>query len=205
MKLNAKFIKLLPLLTGESTNGNWSKQEFIVETKDNYPKRIVITNWNDQSAIFNLKENESYDFEITAESKLFNGNYYSTLVLNGSPVTTNAPISAPVSSFQPFNSALKIIEFLPESSGTSWSKKELVFEPLNNTGKRFSVSFINNKIDLTGFSIGDEVLLGFYAESREHNQRWFTEFKAWKIELTLKYKTENNQKFDDSDPNNWPF
>lgn len=188
--------------TGSSgANGNWSKQEFIVETKDTYTKRVIITNWNNQFNISNLNENDSYDFEINVESKLYNGNYYSTVVLSGNPEAMKG-IEILASNFRPFNSASKIIDFLQETSGANWSKKEVVFEPLNNTGKRFTVSFLNNKIDITEFSIGDEVLLDFFAESREYNQRWFTEFKAWKIVLTLK---GSNEIIDDSNPINWPF
>ena len=50
MKLTAKFIKLLTPQTGSSPNGNWIKQDFIVESKETYPKKVVITNWNNQFA-----------------------------------------------------------------------------------------------------------------------------------------------------------
>ena len=32
-------------------------------------------------------------------------------------------------------------------------------------------------------TIGNELLVSFDAESREYNGRWFTDLKAWKIEL----------------------
>ena len=40
MKLSAKFIKLLSPKTGASSSGNWIKQDFIVETKETYPKKV---------------------------------------------------------------------------------------------------------------------------------------------------------------------
>ena len=44
MQINGKLINLLPLQTGQGKNGNeWKKQEFILETSGQYPKKVCIT------------------------------------------------------------------------------------------------------------------------------------------------------------------
>ncbi len=48
MKLTAKISQLLPLQTGSGKNGEWKKQDFIVETGDAYPKKICISVWGDK-------------------------------------------------------------------------------------------------------------------------------------------------------------
>ena len=40
MQLTAKLIQLLPLQTGTAKNGEWKKQDFIVETNVEYPKKV---------------------------------------------------------------------------------------------------------------------------------------------------------------------
>ena len=69
MKLTAKFIKLLTPQTGSSSNANWIKQDVVVETNENYPKKVVLTNWNNQFDITSLEEDSYYDFELLLESK----------------------------------------------------------------------------------------------------------------------------------------
>ena len=48
MQLTAKLLTLLPLQTGKGKNGDWKKQDFIVETGDTYPKKICISVWGDK-------------------------------------------------------------------------------------------------------------------------------------------------------------
>ena len=48
MILKAKLTQLLPLQTGMSKNGQWRKQDIIVETDSQYPKKICISIWGDK-------------------------------------------------------------------------------------------------------------------------------------------------------------
>ncbi|CAH0994298.1 hypothetical protein EMA8858_00407 [Emticicia aquatica] len=86
MEIKGRLIHMLPLQTGEGKNGTWKKQDFVIETDGQYPKKVCISAWGDK----------------------FNENY---------------------------------------------------------------------------FNIGNDLLVSFDAESREYNGRWFTDLKAWKIEL----------------------
>jgi hypothetical protein len=85
MKLTAKFIKLLTPQTGSSSNGNWIKQDFVVETKETYPKKVVLASWNNQYDITNLQVDSYYDFELLLESKAYNGGHYSFAVIIDPP------------------------------------------------------------------------------------------------------------------------
>lgn len=47
MEISGKVIKILPLQQGVSKVGkSWSKQEFIVETMDQYPKKVLVSVFN---------------------------------------------------------------------------------------------------------------------------------------------------------------
>jgi hypothetical protein len=76
MQITAKLIQLLPLQTGVSKNGEWKKQDIIVETDGQYPKKICVAIWGDkiQSAQLAVGNRLTVDFDI--ESREFNGRWY---------------------------------------------------------------------------------------------------------------------------------
>ena len=205
MKLTAKFIKLLTPQTGSSPNGNWIKQDFIVESKETYPKKVVITNWNNQFDVTSLKVDTFYDFELLLESKAFNGSYYPSAVLIDQPQPMKMGLASLVSGFKLFQIKVKIVSISSEIQGTSWTKQEVIFEPIEQGHKSLSAIVMNKKVDLTSFSESDEVCLDFFIESREYNQKWYTDFKVWKMELIKKGRPGGNQTYNLSDPDSWPF
>ncbi|RAR73842.1 DUF3127 domain-containing protein [Flavobacterium aciduliphilum] len=76
MNIKAKLAHLLPLQTGIGKNGQWRKQDIVVETEGQYPRKICISIWGDK-----INENQlvvgnqlSIDFEL--ESREFNGKWY---------------------------------------------------------------------------------------------------------------------------------
>ena len=41
MEISGRIIQVLPLQSGTSKTGNaWKKQEYVLETKDNYPRKV---------------------------------------------------------------------------------------------------------------------------------------------------------------------
>ena len=76
MELEGKIIQINPLQSGEGKNGTWKKQEFIVETKSQYPKKVCITAWGDKIDQFNLGQNEDVKVFIELESREFNSRWY---------------------------------------------------------------------------------------------------------------------------------
>lgn len=76
MELEGKIIQINPLQTGEGKNGTWKKQDFIVETNAQYPKKICITAWGDKIDQFNLTENENVKVSIDIESREYNQRWY---------------------------------------------------------------------------------------------------------------------------------
>ena len=48
MQLTAKLTQLLPIQTGTGKNGEWKKQDIIVESDGQYPKKVCISIWGDK-------------------------------------------------------------------------------------------------------------------------------------------------------------
>lgn len=82
----------------------------------------------------------------------------------------------------------KLVKTLPEVTGQgkngSWNKQEFVIETIDQFPKKVCLSAWGDKAnDLKQFTVGDTLKVTFNVESREWNDRWFTEARAWRIEL----------------------
>ena len=76
MDIKGRIIRLLPLQTGTGKNGEWKKQEFIVETEGQIPKKICFSIWGEKISQFNMRENEEVTVSFDLESREFNGRWY---------------------------------------------------------------------------------------------------------------------------------
>ncbi|GAB3996736.1 hypothetical protein GCM10028807_40050 [Spirosoma daeguense] len=83
----------------------------------------------------------------------------------------------------------KLIKVLPEVTGQGkngpWNKQEFVLETLDSQyPKKVCMSIWGEKTgDLKQFADGDMLKATFSAESREYNDRWYTELRAFRLEL----------------------
>jgi hypothetical protein len=48
MQLTTKLTQILPIQTGRGKKGEWKKQDIIVETDGQYPKKICVSVWGDK-------------------------------------------------------------------------------------------------------------------------------------------------------------
>lgn len=76
MQLTAKLIQLLPLQTGTGKNGEWKKQDIIVETDAQYPKKVCISIWGDKINTSLLQIGKSLTISFDVESREYNGRWY---------------------------------------------------------------------------------------------------------------------------------
>lgn len=94
MQLTAKLVQLLPLQTGTGKNGEWKKQDIIVETDGQYPKKVCISIWGDKINTSQLQVGKSLNISFDVESREYNGRWY-TDVKAWKVETANGGSSAP--------------------------------------------------------------------------------------------------------------
>ncbi|TNE70570.1 DUF3127 domain-containing protein [bacterium] len=76
LELKAKVIQINPEIQGNGRNGTWRKQEIIVETGGNYPKKVCVSVWGDKIDQFGLNIGSEQTFLIDVESREYNGRWY---------------------------------------------------------------------------------------------------------------------------------
>ncbi|MBL7732946.1 MAG: DUF3127 domain-containing protein [Chitinophagaceae bacterium] len=76
MQLTAKLIQVLPLQTGNGKNGQWKKQDIIVETEGQYPKKVCVSIWGDKINEALLKTGSQLTISFDVESREYNGRWY---------------------------------------------------------------------------------------------------------------------------------
>ena len=76
MQITAKLIQLLPLQTGNGKNGEWRKQEIIVETGDKFPKKVCVSVWGDKIDETKLKPGNMLKIDFDVESREYNSRWY---------------------------------------------------------------------------------------------------------------------------------
>lgn len=81
MQLTATLIQILEAKTGIGINSPWSKKDIIVETTDEYPKKVCISIWNGRVDISELEVGKEYLFHVNVESNEYNNKWYTTLTL----------------------------------------------------------------------------------------------------------------------------
>jgi hypothetical protein len=79
MELKAKLTQLLPPQTGEGRNGPWKRQDIIVETDGQYPKKVCFSIWGDRVNPNILIVGNTLNVSFDAESREFNGRWYTDL------------------------------------------------------------------------------------------------------------------------------
>lgn len=79
MQLTAKLTQLLPLQTGTGKNGTWKKQDIIVETDGQFPKKVCVSIWGDKINEDQLKPGNLLKLDFDIESREFNGKWYTDL------------------------------------------------------------------------------------------------------------------------------
>jgi hypothetical protein len=102
MQLTAKLIQLLPLQSGTGKNGQWKKQDIIVETEATYPKKICVSVWGDKIDAASLQIGNLLKIDFDVESREYNGRWYTDVKAWKIEVAGSAPGTssekAPVSS-----------------------------------------------------------------------------------------------------------
>ncbi len=76
MEISGNVISILPEVSGQGKNGTWRKQEFIVETEGQYPKKICIAMWGDKIDQFALAEGDAITASVDIESREYNQRWY---------------------------------------------------------------------------------------------------------------------------------
>ena len=77
LELVGKLIKTLPEVTGQSQKGTWQKQEFVVETTDQFPKKVCVSLWGDK--VGELKQfapGDMLKLSLNLESREYNEKWY---------------------------------------------------------------------------------------------------------------------------------
>lgn len=80
----------------------------------------------------------------------------------------------------------KVIQIMPVTKGTSargeWQRQEVIFEYTDGQySRKLAVSFFNKPTDVESLKIGETYNVSFNIESREYNDRWYTELRAWRV------------------------
>lgn len=76
MQLIAKVIQILPLQTGSGKNGEWKKQDIVVETDGQYPKKVCISVWGDKINANHLVVGNKLKIDFDIESREYNSRWY---------------------------------------------------------------------------------------------------------------------------------
>lgn len=81
MEVEGTIIQIMPMVSGQSarTGNTWRKQEFLLETTAQYPKKIFMSLMGEKIDQFPLKEGERVRVSVDLESREYNGRWYSDI------------------------------------------------------------------------------------------------------------------------------
>lgn len=80
MEISGKIIVALPAQGGVSKAGKeWSRQDYVIETKEQYPKKIAFSVMNDNIMNFGLTIGQDVDIEIDINANEWQGKWFNSI------------------------------------------------------------------------------------------------------------------------------
>ena len=80
MELQGKVIAVLPEKSGVSARGEWKAQSFVIETHEQYPKKLVFDVLGaDRLAQFNIQSGEEINVSFDIDAHEYQGRWYNSV------------------------------------------------------------------------------------------------------------------------------
>ncbi len=78
LEISGKIEQILQPESGVSRAGNeWKKQEFVIGTDEQFPRKVCFTLFNDKTSLLeNMKSGDEVKVSFNLESREFNGKWY---------------------------------------------------------------------------------------------------------------------------------
>ncbi|WP_321519126.1 DUF3127 domain-containing protein [uncultured Bacteroides sp.] len=104
MEISGKIIAILPLQSGTGRNGTeWKKQDYVVETHDQYPKKMCFNLWGDRIDQFTIQMGEEVTVSFDIDCREWNGKWFNDIRawkidrnsgagVNAQPMQQSAPV-----------------------------------------------------------------------------------------------------------------
>lgn len=78
-EIKGKIIAILPIQTGQGKNGTWRSQDYVLETADQYPKKVCFNLFGDKIDQYSIAIDETVNISFDVESREYNGRWYTTV------------------------------------------------------------------------------------------------------------------------------
>jgi hypothetical protein len=92
MEIEGRIIVALPEVGGTSKSGNaWKKREYVLETKETYPKKVHFDFFGEKADQFPLAIGDEIKLSFDIESREYNGRWYTSIRGWKSEKLTGAP------------------------------------------------------------------------------------------------------------------
>ncbi len=80
LEITGKLVKVLPETSGQGKNGTWTKQDFVIETDEQYPKKVCISAWGDKAqTLRSVKPGDMLKVSFNIESREYNERWYTDI------------------------------------------------------------------------------------------------------------------------------
>ena len=80
MELQGKVIAVLPERSGVSARGEWKSQSFVIETHEQYPKKLVFDVFGaERLAQFNIQSGEEISVRFDIDAHEYNGRWFNNV------------------------------------------------------------------------------------------------------------------------------
>jgi len=80
LEIEGRIIVILPEQTGTGQRGKWIKQEFVIETSEQFPKKVCFSAWGDKTDILKqFQKGENVIVSFNPESREYNSKWYTEL------------------------------------------------------------------------------------------------------------------------------
>jgi hypothetical protein len=79
-EITGKVMLLLPEQSGTGKNGQWLRQDFVIETEEQFPRKVCFSAWGDKVALVkSMKPGTYVKVSFNIESREFNSRWYTDL------------------------------------------------------------------------------------------------------------------------------